>query len=183
MPSFFKKLKERHPDIGIFYAGIISIVAIAIAIALIFTIPQLLKSEKPIKQRSLSIEPKDLVGHAGLNPDSSLLFEYNEGSVTETVKISSTASSNEMGPTMVQTYIYGASDTSNYTIEIEYTVNGLKFKDLKMTVTLSDDDGNNESVISEENHTFTLFSNGALFSYPTSGDTYIKQIDISYIVK
>ena len=181
--NIFKRLKEKHPDIWFLYAFVISLIVLAIFIALVFTIPSLLKAKNPPIKRIVSFTPASLKDDTSLDPlDSSMTLTYEAGKVKDNIKFSSNASSNEVGPYNADTYLFGASDSINYTIEIEYTVTGLKFKDMSVIVTLCDDNGLNETEISEDQYSFILFSNGGLYSYSSSGDTYIKKVEITYLV-
>ena len=100
------------------------------------------------------------------------MFSYNEGN--EVVTFTSTSAGVFIGVYPNPTYIYSAITSSPNTVSITYS-NGT-FSNLSFKVTVSDDSGNNQRLLKEDEYVV----NDKTFTYSSSSSIYIYKVGISY---
>ena len=178
--NVFKRLKEKHPDIGFFYLFVAMLAAVTIAITLIFTLPRLFNLQKAIvNRRSKTISNSDISMTTELNGSGELVLTFEN----ETFKFSSNSSFKQLGAVNSNTYIYRAYDTNPYYIDIDCTISGLSFKDLEFTLITSDSSGNNQVTVNNDDLTFAPKSSGGSIRYNSINETCIHSVSIAYTLK
>ena len=178
--SIFKRIKQKHPDVGYLYAAIILLALHSLVVTLIFTIPRLMMSVTPTSTYTRTISPSNITSTTSLTTDKELIFIFDDSGVNEVVKLSSDASSVFVGPYNANKYVFKADSTSNYNIDIDYTVTGLSVSNIRFEVILSDDEGNNQVTLNESEYVVTPKENGASLRYSTTGETHINKVTINY---
>ena len=104
--------------------------------------------------------------------DKTYTLEKNSG----ILKFEAVLGNPELGST--STYIFATRDESINQVRIEYSLAILPVHEVNFTITLSDSDGNNETIL--DNSLAVLMGN--MITYSSSSDIFIKKVDINYVI-
>lgn len=169
------KIVKSHKDNDRRYvvAAFISTLVLLVFLLFVFLIyPQFNKGNNRPTQYSREINITDITSDTHLNTDKSLVFSYDDGN--EVVTFTSTSSGVFIGVYPNPTYIYSAITSSPNTVSITYS-NGA-FSNISFKVTISDDSGNNQRLLNEDEYEV----NDKTFTYSSSSSIYIYKVVINY---
>lgn len=174
--------KEEKKKKWFLYALFILLVLVVVAITLIFLLPSLMKKKDGVIRQRV-ITPNAITATTTMDLDESLTLSYVDGDINETIKFSSNASNKDIGVYSNPLYVYSMSDTHEYTFDFIYIIEGLSFKDMSITIEVSDTEGNNRETLPSSSYTVSDINHGKKISYTSSGGSLtIWGATISYSV-
>lgn len=179
------KQYSRNPDVKFLYFATIGVFVLVIGMVLAFILPLVIEANKPKPVKGREVSPMDITDHTSMDLDGSVTFTYSdiETGVEEEMKFSTTAPNYEIGAFGDPKYIYSVSGTSEYIIDIEYTVTGVEYSSMSMEVTKSNKLGEEQEVIGDTS-VYSAITNGIKCKLIIdSGEFTIYKVVVKYTVK
>ena len=180
-------IKEENKDNKRnFKSTLLIIGAILLAVILIIGLTFVLVLTNKTKTKfERAVAPSDISEPIEVDENGNLTLTYSdaESGVKETFVFSSNASIKTIDNFDNISYLYHMKDSNPFNFKLEYTVSGVKYKDMSVQLYQSDKAGVDIVEIPSESYKVSTIDNGVSLSYGCERtDLYIYKVKVSYFV-